>query len=91
VRFFREVAEPRKAADQWRKDMEDFKKKPGVTVLPDGGFRYPGNLTPPAEPAAITSPDEYQKRILAILLDGRTEAELMKQIRSAYARLGIRL
>jgi hypothetical protein len=30
-------------------------------------------------------------RALAILLDGRSEAELMKQIRSAYTRLGIRL
>lgn len=91
VRFFREVAEPRKAAEQWRRDMDAFKKKPGVTVFPDGSFRYPGHLTPPAEPAAITSPDEYQKKILAILLDGRSEEELMKQIRSAYARLGIRL
>ena len=28
---------------------------------------------------------------LNILLDGRSQAELMKQIRSAYAKLGIRL
>lgn len=37
------------------------------------------------------SRDAFQTRTLAILLDGRTESELMKQIRSAYTRLGIRL
>ena len=36
-------------------------------------------------------PNEFQRQMLQILLDGRTEADLMKQIRSAYARLGIRL
>ena len=43
-----------------------------------------GNYRRPREP-------DYQAKILAILLDGRTEADLMKQIRSAYTRLGIRL
>jgi hypothetical protein len=33
----------------------------------------------------------FQERALQVLLDGRTDEELMKQIRSAYARLGIRL
>jgi hypothetical protein len=37
------------------------------------------------------SKDEFTNRMLQILLDGRTEEELMKQIRTAYARLGIRL
>ena len=35
--------------------------------------------------------DDFHDRALQVLLDGRTEEELMKQIRSAYARLGIRL
>ena len=35
--------------------------------------------------------DAFNQRMLQILLDGRTEVELMKQIRSGYARLGIRL
>jgi hypothetical protein len=35
--------------------------------------------------------DGFNQRMLQILLDGRKEEELMKQIRSAYARLGIRL
>ncbi len=39
----------------------------------------------------MRSDAEYQTKILAILLDGRSEDELMKQIRSAYAKLGIRL
>jgi len=34
---------------------------------------------------------DFQKKTLAILLNGRTSEELMKQIRSAYARLGVRL
>jgi hypothetical protein len=35
--------------------------------------------------------DEGAQSALKILLDGRSETELMKQIRSAYAKLGIRL
>ena len=35
--------------------------------------------------------DAAAQSALAILLDGRTEAELMKQIRSSYMKLGIRL
>jgi hypothetical protein len=35
--------------------------------------------------------EEGAQSALKILLDGRSEAELMKQIRSAYAKLGIRL
>ena len=35
--------------------------------------------------------DDFHQRALQVLLDGRAEEELMKQIRSAYARLGIRL
>jgi hypothetical protein len=42
---------------------------------------------------AYRRPDapDYHKKILDILLDGRSEEELMKQIRSAYTKLGIRL
>jgi len=35
--------------------------------------------------------EKAAEKALNILLDGRSEAELMKQIRSAYAKLGIRL
>ncbi len=43
-----------------------------------------GNYRQPRDP-------DYHKKILDILLDGRSDAELMKQIRSAYIKLGIRL
>jgi hypothetical protein len=35
--------------------------------------------------------EAFHEKALKVLMDGRTEEELMKQIRSAYARLGIRL
>jgi hypothetical protein len=38
-----------------------------------------------------TALNEMQKTTLKILLDGRSETDLMKQIRSAYTKLGIRL
>ena len=41
--------------------------------------------------ASAEGQEEFRKKTLQILLDGRTEAELMKQIRSAYAKLAIRL
>jgi hypothetical protein len=51
-------------------------------------------LKHPEKPAVLATPDaltDFQKKTLYILLDGRTEADLMKQIRSAYTKLGIRL
>jgi hypothetical protein len=91
VRYFREVAEPRRAADQYRAAMEAFAKQPGVENLGNGRLRYPSTLKLPEKPASLDSPGEFQKKTLSILLDGRTDAELMTQIRSAYAKLGIRL
>ena len=61
---------------------------------PDGSFNYRSDMTLPKRPAVLESPEaraEFQKKTLQILLDGRSEADLMKQIRSGYARLGIRL
>jgi len=94
ARYFREVSEVQRDVERYRREIAEFKKQPGVETLPDGGFRYRGNLTPPKAPAALESDavrDEFQKRTLKILLDGRTEADLTKQIRSAYTRLGVRL
>jgi hypothetical protein len=34
---------------------------------------------------------DFQKKTLEILLNGRSEADLMKQIRTGYSHLGIRL
>jgi hypothetical protein len=94
VRYFREVGDVRNEVEKYRKAVEDFKKQPGVEVHPDGSYRWPGNLKHPTAPAVLESPEAlavFQKKSLGILLDGRSEAELMKQIRSAYVRLGIRL
>jgi hypothetical protein len=94
VKYFREVGAMRKQMDTFLKDFEEFKKLPGVEVNADGSFRYPSNLTPPKVPEPFTSNEAmvaYQKQMLQILLNGRTEAELMEEIRSAYKRLGVKL
>ncbi len=94
VRYFREVGTVRSDVEKYRQAVVEFKKLPGVEVRPDGSYRWPGNLKHPDKPAIMATPDalaEFQKKTLAILLDGRTEADLMKQIRSAYVKLGIRL
>lgn len=94
ARYFREVSTVRIDVEKFRKAVEEFKKLPGVEVSPNGSYRWPGNLKHPENPAIMATPGalaEFQKKTLAILLDGRNEAELMKQIRSAYVKLGIRL
>lgn len=94
VRFFREVGDVRKQVQEYRKALAEFKKQPGVEVFPDGSYRWPSSLKHPAKPKVVESPEartEFQHQALNILLDGRTEAELLKQIRSAYSRLAIKL
>jgi len=94
VKYFREVGKMRQQMDAYLKAMEEFKKLPGVEVFEDGRYRYPSNLTPPQPPEPMKSREAmtaYQKQTLQILLNGRTEAELMKEIRSAYMRLGVKL
>jgi hypothetical protein len=94
VRYFREVGKVRKEVEDYFKAVDEFKKQPGVEVLPDGRYRGPADLKHPEPPAILESDaaqDEFQKKTLGILLNGRSEAELMKQIRAAYAKLGIRL
>ena len=94
ARYFREVSGAEKEVEKYRAAIEEFKKQPGVEVSPDGSYRWRGDLKPPARPAILATPEarnEFSKKTLAILRDGRSEADLMKQIRSAYSRLGIRL
>jgi hypothetical protein len=94
VRYFREVGRARKSVEDYRAAMNQFLKKPGVELLGNGRFRYPSDMSPPERPkefATEEAQNEFQKKTLQILLDGRSEADLMKQIRSAYTRLGIRL
>ena len=94
ARYFREVGDVRRESEKYGKAMEAFKKQPGVDVHPDGSFTYRRDLVLPQPPAATETPEAraaFQKKTLQILLDGRSEADLMKQIRSAYTKLGIRL
>jgi hypothetical protein len=94
ARYFREVGDVRKSVEDYYKAIEAFKKQPGVNVKPDGSFTYRSDLTLPARPAVLGSKEaraEFQKKTLQILLDGRSEAELMKQIRTGYNHLGIKL
>ncbi len=94
LHYFREVQEQRKAMEKYRAEMAVFFKNPGVKKNEDGSYTYSSTVQHPKKPDSIATPaaeEAFQKKTLAILLDGRNEAELMKQIRSAYARLGIRL
>ncbi|MDB6155963.1 MAG: hypothetical protein JWL90_4416 [Chthoniobacteraceae bacterium] len=93
TRYFREVGSVRKEVEDYEKALAAFKKLPGVVVDDDGGFQYPGSLTPPKLPEVVATPAAraaFQKKTLQILLDGRSEADLMKQIRSAFNKLGVR-
>jgi hypothetical protein len=94
ARYFREMGAVRASMDAYRNAVEAFKKMPGVEVQPDGSYRFPSSLKHPEKPAILESPEaltEFQRKTLAILQADRSEADLLRQIRSAYAKLGIRL
>ncbi len=94
VKYFRVMGEVRKEVEAYLKAVEEFKKQPGVEVREDGSYRWPNTLVHPERPAVMATEgalDEFQKKSLQILLNGRTEEQLMKEIRSAYMKLGIRL
>ena len=94
VKYMRAVGRVRQQIEVYEKGIEALKKLPGVEILPDGRYRWPDSLTPPSRPAILDSPEnraEFEKSTLDILLNGRTTAELMDQIRSAYRRAGIKL
>ena len=94
IHYFREVQGQRNEMEEYRKAMGEFFKKPGVKLNEDGSYTYPRDIPHPPKPESIATPSgqaAFQKKTLAILLDGRTEDELMKQIRSAYRGLAIRL
>lgn len=94
VRYMRAIAKARRQIEVYNEAIASMKKLPGVEALPDGRYRFPDNLTPPTMPVFIASREaraEFDKTTLDILLNGRTTAELMEQIRSAYRRAGIKL
>ncbi|MEI6339138.1 MAG: hypothetical protein WCQ57_11220 [Verrucomicrobiota bacterium] len=94
VRYFQAVGVVRKEVGEYFKAVDEFKKQPGVELLPDGSYRGPVGLNYPDRPAILESEaalDAFQKKTLEMLLNGRSEAELAKVIRAAYAKQGIRL
>ena len=94
MRYFREVQAQRKEMEDFRKAMGEFFKMPGVKLNADGSYTYPRDLPHPKKPESIATSEgraAFQKKTLAILLDGRSEDELMKSIRSAYRGLAIKL
>jgi len=95
VRYFREMGDVRAELEKYRVAVEAFKKQPGVEVAADGrSYRWPSSMKHPEKPAVLATPAalaEFQKKTLYILRGGNSEADLMKQIRSAYAKLAIRI
>lgn len=94
VKYMRAVGRMREKVEAYEDAVEALKKLPGVEALPGGRYRWPPGLTPPATPEILASEEkraEFEKSTLDILLDGRTTAGLMNQIRAAYRRVGIKL
>lgn len=94
IRFMRRVGELKDKAEDYRKAMEEFRRHPEVEQRPDGTLVFPSTLKPPEMPRELVfekSRQEAMRENLKILLDGRTEQELFKEVRSAFQRLGIRL
>lgn len=94
VKYLRATGKVLEQLERYQAEVEAFKKLPGVEVLSDGRYRWPDTLTPPSRPPILDSPEkraEFEKSTLDILLNGRTTAELMDQIRTAYRRAGIKL
>ncbi len=94
VRYFREVGALRREVEAYERAVEELKRQRGVEINADGSNRGRGDPKQPERPPVLASAEarnEFRKKSLEILLNGRSEAELMKQIRSAYVRLGIRL
>lgn len=94
VKYMRAVGKVREQIEGYESAVESLRKLPGVEVLPDGRYRWPDTLRPPTVPEVLASPEkraEFEKSTLGILLEGRTTAELMSQIRTAYRRAGVKL
>jgi DNA-dependent RNA polymerase auxiliary subunit epsilon len=73
--------------EDYEKALVAFKSLPGVTELPDGGFRYPSNLTPPKAPTGAP-PDLNSLKLggLKALLDGESAEVVGERIESALQK-----
>lgn len=94
ARFMRASAAPVRRSEEHETALADFKRRPEVKVNPDGSFEYPRDLQPPALPRDLffgASREAMMRETLNVLLDGRTESELMEQVRAAFRAQDIRL
>lgn len=94
VRYMHASAKLRRQAEDYETALAAFKKRPEVRVHADGSFEHPRDLQPPALPRELffrASREKILKDNLGVLLDGRTEAQLMEDVRAAYLRLSIQL
>lgn len=84
------------AVAKYEAEWEAFKKAPGVIDLGGGRVRYPSTLKPPAEPPVPTgpggvNPNKVCAKHLGILLDGRSLADLDRDVRAAFAKVELPL
>ncbi len=94
IRYLRASSEPKTQMETYEKALEEFKKLPEVEETADGSLRYPSTLKPPARPAKLSfaaGREELLKKNVLLLLNERTEAQLMSEVRTAYRKLGVRL
>jgi len=94
ARYMRASSIPCRQAEEHAIALAAFKRRPEVTVHPDGSFQHPKNLQPPALPRELffgASRDQMIKDNLKILLDGRSETELMDAVRAAFREHDIKL
>ncbi|MGI8602550.1 MAG: hypothetical protein ACR2OZ_06075 [Verrucomicrobiales bacterium] len=94
VRFMRASGESKKRAEEYDNALEEFKQRPEVKVNENGSFSFPASLKPPEMPKELLfgkAREEVQQKNLQVLLDGRSEVQLLKEVRSGFQKLGIRL
>lgn len=94
ARYMRASAEPCRMMEAHEQALSEFKRRSDVKVNPDGSFEYPRSLQPPSLPKELFFGAAREQRIndsLRVLLDGRTEAQLMEEVRAAYRAHDIKL
>ena len=94
INYLNTVRTEKNKIESYYSQVEAFKKQPGVESLPNGRYRWPAGMQHPEIPKILESEatrNEFEKASLETLLTGRTNEELMDQIRSAYRKLGVRL
>ena len=58
VKYMRAVGKGLEQVEKYENELAEFKKLPGVEVLPDGRYRWTGSLTPPVEPEILASEEK---------------------------------